>query len=58
MQQERNASKIQTMNVNQTKQKNNFKFKTHQTLSLSIRKVRREKKLGLKGDSPSMMSRT
>ncbi len=25
----RNANKIQTMNINQTKQKINFKFKTH-----------------------------
>jgi hypothetical protein len=37
------------MNINQTKQKNNYKSKAHKTLSLFIRKVRREKKVRVRG---------
>jgi hypothetical protein len=41
----RNASKIQTMNINQAKQKKNFKLKTHKTFSLFIKSVRKKKRL-------------
>jgi hypothetical protein len=39
----RNSSKIQTMNINQAKQKINFKFKTHQAFSLFIKKPKKKK---------------
>ncbi len=39
----RNASKIQTMNINQAKQKINFKFKMHSTFSLFIKRARKKK---------------
>jgi hypothetical protein len=42
------------MNINQTKKKKNYKSKTHKTLSLFIRRVRREKKVRVRGGFASM----